>query len=108
MHSLWGHLVSPSGFMPHGHCYLWLPQLVWLHVVSDAVIALAYVSIPVTLLAFARKRRKLPFGWVLFASGVFIISCGMTHVLEIVTVWYPAYWLAGAVKAVQRLQPPSL
>jgi PAS domain S-box-containing protein len=100
MHSLWGHLFSPSGFMPHGHCYLWLPQLVWLHVISDTVIALAYVSIPVTLLVFMRKRRNLPFGWVLFASGVFIISCGMTHVLEIVTIWYPAYWLAGAVKAI--------
>jgi hypothetical protein len=31
-----------SDFMPHGYCYLWKPGLVWLHVVSDALIALAY------------------------------------------------------------------
>src|SRR4030095_11650516 len=38
-----------SNFEPHGHCYLWNPGLVGLHVVSDALIAVAYFSIPVTL-----------------------------------------------------------
>jgi hypothetical protein len=50
------HLFSPSGFMPHGYCYLWRPDLISLHVVSDSLIALAYLSIPVTLAYFIRKR----------------------------------------------------
>jgi hypothetical protein len=29
-----------SDFMPHGYCYLWKPGLVWLHLISDALIAL--------------------------------------------------------------------
>jgi hypothetical protein len=49
-------LFSSSGFMPHGYCYLWNPGLVGLHLVSDTLIALAYFSIPVTLVHFIRKR----------------------------------------------------
>ncbi len=57
--------------MPHGHCYLWRPEIVWLHVVSDTCIALAYFSIPITLGYFVRRRRDLPFAWMFVAFGVF-------------------------------------
>lgn len=86
-------------FIPHGHCYLWKPSLVWLHILSDALTALAYYSIPIALLYFVRKRQDLPFKSVLVLFGVFIVSCGTTHVLDIWTLWHPAYWLSGSVKA---------
>jgi len=44
-------LLDSSMFSPHGICLLWEPELIWLHVVSDAVIAASYFSIP-----FARHR----------------------------------------------------
>jgi PAS domain-containing protein len=93
-------LFSSDGFMPHGHCYLWNPGLVWLHVVSDGLTALAYTSIPFTLVYFARRRRDIPFNWMFLCFGMFIIACGATHVMEIWTLWNPTYWLAGAIKAV--------
>jgi PAS domain S-box-containing protein len=93
-------LFSSDGFMPHGHCYLWNPGLVWLHVVSDGLIALAYTSIPFTLVHIARTRRDIPFGWMFFCFGMFIIACGATHLMEIWTLWTPTYWLSGAIKAV--------
>jgi PAS domain S-box-containing protein len=96
-------LVSADGFIPHGHCYLWRPGVLWLHVASDALIALAYATIPFTLVYVARKRRDLPFHWMFVCFGAFIIACGATHVLEIVTLWTPVYWLAGAVKAITAL-----
>ncbi|HEV8702764.1 MAG TPA: hypothetical protein VGV60_15950 [Candidatus Polarisedimenticolia bacterium] len=46
-----------TDFMPHGHCYFWQPEIVWLHVVSDSLITLAYYSIPVALVCFLRKRK---------------------------------------------------
>jgi hypothetical protein len=55
------HLFSSGDFMSHGVCYLWNPGLVWLHLVSDTLIALSYLSIPVTLIYFIRKRRDMPF-----------------------------------------------
>ena len=67
--------------MPHGFCYFWNPGLVWLHVFSDSLIALAYFAIPVILLWFARRRRDLPFSWMFVLFGVFIVACGATHLM---------------------------
>jgi two-component system NtrC family sensor kinase len=93
-------LLRDERFMPHGHCYLWLPELLWTNIVSDAIIALAYLTIPVTLVYFIRKRRDIPFDWMFGAFGVFILACGSTHVLEIWTIWHPDYWLSALVKAI--------
>ena len=98
-----GAFFSPNDFMPHGYCYLWNTRLVWLHVVSDSLIALAYFSIPITLVHFIRKRRDLPFNWMFVCFGVFILACGATHAMEVWTLWHATYWLSGAVKAVTAL-----
>jgi signal transduction histidine kinase/CheY-like chemotaxis protein len=90
---------SQADFMPHGMCYLWQPGVLWLNVASDALITLAYFSIPFTLLYFVRKRADLQFNWMFVCFAVFIVACGTTHLLEILVVWHPAYWLAGGVKA---------
>lgn len=86
--------------MPHGHCYLWDPTVVRLHVMSDALIALSYLTIPITLTYIVWKRRDVPFDWIFFCFGAFILSCGATHVIEIWTLWHPAYWLSGVLKAI--------
>ncbi|MUG98515.1 PAS domain-containing protein [Scytonema sp. UIC 10036] len=91
--------ISPNNFIPHGHCYLWKPELVWLHLLSDLVIGLSYYSIPALLIYFVRQRQDLPFRWVFRLFGAFILFCGTTHLLAIWTLWHPAYWLAGLVKA---------
>lgn len=101
--TVWSQLFSSSSFVPHGHCYLWQTNLVSLHVVSDALIALAYYSIPITLFYLVRKRHDLPFEWVFLLFAAFIVSCGTTHVLDIWTLWYPTYWVSGLVKAFTAL-----
>ncbi len=98
---------SSDGFMPHGYCYLWNPGLVWLHVASDALITAAYLSIPLTLVYFVRKRRDLPFHWMFLCFGTFIVACGATHLMEIWNLWHADYWLAGFVKAVTALASVS-
>jgi signal transduction histidine kinase/ActR/RegA family two-component response regulator len=96
-------LFSSAGFMPHGMCYQWQPGILALHVIADALIALAYFSIPFTLLFFVRRRKDLQFNWIYVCFAVFIIACGLTHLMEIWTVWEPVYWLSGGVKAVTAL-----
>jgi len=91
---------SSDGFMPHGHCYLWTPGIVWLHVISDGLIMLAYYSIPITLLWFVRRRRDIDFRWIFVCFAAFILACGTTHLMEIWNVWHGNYWLAGVFKAV--------
>ena len=92
------HLLSSQDFEPHGHCYLWLPEIVWLHVISDAFIALAYYSIPIALIYLIHKRRDLSYGWMVAMFGAFILLCGTTHVMNLWTVWHGTYRLEGLVK----------
>ncbi|MDX2231205.1 MAG: PAS domain-containing protein [Leptolyngbyaceae cyanobacterium bins.349] len=88
-----------GSFIPHGHCYLWQPGLVWLHVLSDVFIAIAYYSIPITLLYFVRRRQDLPFNTIFLMFGAFIVFCGTSHLMEVWTLWHPVYWLSGAIKS---------
>jgi PAS domain S-box-containing protein len=90
---------STDGFMPHGMCYEWDPGIIWLNVVSDGLITLAYYSIPLTLLYFVHKRKDLQFSWIFICFALFIVACGTTHLLEIWDIWHPVYWLTGSVKA---------
>jgi PAS domain S-box-containing protein len=93
---------ASNSFIPHGHCYLWKPELVGLHVVSDLLIGLAYFAISVTLVHLVRKIQ-LPFHGVFLAFGLFIAACGATHFIEVWTLWHPTYWLAGGVKLVTAI-----
>ena len=95
--------LNPQGFVAHGHCYLWQPKLVWLHVVADSAIALAYFSIPLTLVYFVSRRKDIPFNWIFWMFGSFIIACGVGHVMDIWTIWHPIYWVAGTLKALTAL-----
>lgn len=90
-------------FMPHGHCYYWLPSLVALNVISDGLIALAYYSIPITLVYFVSRRRNLTFSWMFVCFAIFILACGTTHAMEIWNIWHADYWLSGIVKAITAL-----
>jgi PAS domain S-box-containing protein len=96
-------LVSSDGFMPHGHCYLWRLDILWLHLIADALIAISYISIPFTLLYIVRKRRDVPFHWMFLCFGMFIVACGATHAMEIWTLWTPTYGLSGIIKAITAL-----
>ena len=97
-------LLETNGFIPHGHCYLWQTNLVALHVLGDGLIALAYFSIPIMLFYFVRKRQDTEvFSKVLLLFGAFIVACGITHSMEILTLWYPVYWLSGLLKAITAI-----
>jgi signal transduction histidine kinase/CheY-like chemotaxis protein len=92
-----------ENFMPHGHCFLWLPQILWLHVISDTLIAAAYYSIPTSLLYFVRQRKDIPFKNLFYLFGAFILLCGTTHLLAIWVIWHADYALEGVVKGVTAI-----
>jgi signal transduction histidine kinase/CheY-like chemotaxis protein len=93
-------LLDSSTLSPHGICLLWEPELIWLHVFSDAVIAASYFSIPFALAIIVSKRRDFQFGWVAWAFATFILACGLTHIFSIYTLWVPIYGIEGIVKAI--------
>jgi PAS domain S-box-containing protein len=96
----WLERIFGLGFMPHGHCYLWSPEMVWAQVSANLLIGFAYASIATTLAILVRKIRNIPFAWVYLAFGTFILSCGLTHFFDIITVWHPIYWADAGVRAI--------
>ncbi|MDX1588564.1 MAG: ATP-binding protein [Oleiphilaceae bacterium] len=95
--------MLPSHFMGHGHCYLWRPDLLWLHIGSDTLITLAYFSIPVALWVLMKKRRDLEYRWMFVLFALFIFACGTTHLMNIWNVWHGNYYLSGHIKLVTGL-----
>lgn len=92
-----------SDFMPHGYCMRWSSGVIWLHVVSDLLTAVAYYVIPFALIYLVRRRKDLAFNWMFIAFGIFILSCGATHLMAVVTLWNPVYRIDGVIKAVTAL-----
>jgi len=78
---------------------VWPRSLIALHTAADGVTALAYAWLPVTLVRVWRHRKDIPASFTLLCFAGFIVSCGLTHVMSIITIWNPLYWLAGEIKA---------
>ncbi|HKQ48132.1 MAG TPA: ATP-binding protein [Phycisphaerae bacterium] len=85
-------------FMPRRLCMRQEADVVWLHVISDALIAVAYYSIPIALVYFVRRRRDLEFNWMFLMFAAFILACGTTHIFGVWDMWQPVYRLDGVVK----------
>jgi len=93
-------LFDSSGLTAHGFCLLWEPWLIWIYAISDSLIGLSYFTIPLALAVIAKRRRDLVLRPLLWLFAAFILLCGTTHWIDILTLWVPAYGLEGLVKAV--------
>ncbi|HEY3358016.1 MAG TPA: HAMP domain-containing sensor histidine kinase [Polyangia bacterium] len=92
-----------QGFMPHGHCYLWTPSMVVTQATSNTLIGLAYMVIAAALVYLVRRVQDVPFRWMYLAFGVFIVTCGCTHLLDTWTIWTPVYWLDAGVRVITAI-----
>ena len=87
--------MAPS-LMPHAVCWRQDPTLIWTMVVTNAITFLSYFSICITLFYLSRKtRHAMARDWVFFLVGfaLFIVACGTTHFMQVVTTWWPLFWL---------------
>jgi signal transduction histidine kinase len=98
-------LLTPlfsANYLPHRYCYLAQPGLVWTNVISDGLISLSYGAIFCCLIWITLKLRDIPdihdYLWIFLSFGLFIVACGATHLMEVVTVWWPIYPLSATVK----------
>lgn len=91
------HTHAATQFMPHGHCYFWTPGILWMEVFANVTIALAYFSIPVALFYFIGKRKDLPHQHIFLLFGFFIIFCGIGHLVDVILIWNPIYWVKATV-----------
>ncbi|MBA2113510.1 PAS domain-containing hybrid sensor histidine kinase/response regulator [Bremerella alba] len=91
-------LLDTSDFPKRWHCGDWSAGHGWLHILSDVGIWGAYFAIPAILAYFLFQRKDLPFRRVFILFVAFILLCGLTHLMEAIIFWWPAYRLAGLLK----------
>jgi len=79
--------------------------LVLLHAVSDGVIALSLLAIPVALLYITKRRGESNPGEKAMVTlfALFIFAVGLAHLAALVGLWVPSSGLEGLVKAAAAL-----
>ena len=94
------YLSNSAEWMPQGYSIEWTPSLFWTHVFTDLLTAAAYYSIPLALIYIAWHRKDLPFRKIYLMLGAFILACGTSHLISIVLLWKPIYWLDAIIHAI--------
>ena len=84
--------------MPHGVCFEWRPELLLAHAVSDSLIALSYGAIPLSIFYITRQKPVLKVGRIYLLFILFIVACGLGHILDVWVLWFPAYYLQAGIK----------
>jgi hypothetical protein len=95
-------LLSSEYFVPQGHSYLWKPGMLTLHALANVVIALSCFAIAATLL-MAVRRQPLVARWPRLTAVAFFLTLGLTHILAVVVLWNPIYWVEGGLRALTAL-----
>lgn len=89
--------------MPHGQCVNWDEALILCEVLSNLIIATAYFAIPIALMVIVRRYEGFKANAVIVMFAAFIVSCGSTHIMDIITIWWPIYWVDAFVRIVTAI-----
>ena len=96
-------MLGQIPLMPHAVCWAAAPRLIWTMVVTNFLTFLSYLTICGTLLYLvSRTRRVIAREWAYFVVGfaLFIVACGSTHLLEVITTWIPVFWVDAGTNVV--------
>ena len=100
-------IIGPMVFMPGANMEIqganqgtMSPLLMMVMALSNALIAISYASIPFFLIVFVRKRKDMPFTWIIFLFGLFILACGTTHITHVIGLWWEVNWWQATFDAI--------
>jgi PAS domain S-box-containing protein len=91
-------LFSTADWPARWYCGNWSEFHGWLYIVSDIAIWVAYFIIPFLLIRFVKKKPSIPLPTVFWLFGAFILFCGLTHLIDALIFWWPAYRLSAVLR----------
>ena len=93
--------LAESSFLPQGEALRWHPALVGMHTVADALVSCAFLALGFTLIYALRRQTQLdrPFVALFTVSAAFLLSSGLAHSTEVMTMWQPEYVVGAIAKA---------
>lgn len=96
-------VFSAQHFIQHGHCYLWKPGLIGLEMLSNLLTALVCFTAAAVLTVFTLRQGGQRSRRFLVPAALFLLGCGLTHLMNVVVVWSPLYWIDGGLRALTAL-----
>jgi chemotaxis family two-component system sensor kinase Cph1 len=91
-------LLGTESWPARWFCGKWTDFHGWLYIISSLLIWAAYFAIPLSLIYLIKKRKDvLPFQRIFWLFIIFILSCGLTHLVDAAIFWYPVYRLSAFV-----------
>ncbi len=102
---LFSNLFSTEYWPARWDCGSWSAVQGWTSIISDFMIFGSYFGIPITIYYF---QRKLPISEILYKDiailfALFILACGLTHLIDVIIFWQPLYNLSVTVKLVTAI-----
>ncbi|MGI4803300.1 MAG: sensor histidine kinase [Janthinobacterium lividum] len=91
-------LFNTADFPARWHCGNWTDFHGWLYILSDITIATAYFAIPFFLIRLLIKRKDIPLNGVVILFLAFVFLCGLTHLIDAIIFWWPAYRLSAVLR----------
>lgn len=91
-------IFDTSDWPPRWECGSWSDFHGWLYILSDFGIWAAYFAIPVLLLQVVSKIKGTPFYKIILLFVAFILLCGLTHLMDAIIFWWPAYRLSALIR----------
>lgn len=93
-------IFDTSLWPPRWQCGTWTDFHGWFYILSDIGIWLAYFAIPVILGFFLYKKKdtEFPFPGITLLFISFILSCGLTHLVDAIIFWEPVYKLSAVIR----------
>ena len=82
---------------------VWTHDLLWTHLIPNAVTGVACYAIAAGLLVLLRKRRGVEFNRMIALLGLFAFVLGTGHVVEIWMLWHPVDWLGNTMRVLSMV-----
>ncbi len=91
-----------ANFFSHSKYLFGKPGLLGLHFISGTLIILSYYFAAFAIIYFTQNKKNLPNQTSSLLTGTFIVfaSCGTQHLVEVVAIWYPVYWILELAQAI--------
>ncbi|RVT98236.1 hypothetical protein EOD41_17855 [Mucilaginibacter limnophilus] len=98
IHDFFTGLLDTDKWPARWHCGEWSDFHGWLYLLSDLGIWAAYFAIPLLLIHILVKRKDVPFYKIFGLFIAFILLCGLTHLIDAMAFWWPAYRFSAVLR----------
>lgn len=89
-------LFQDENYMPHATCWRGNAVLIWGMAIGNAIIFVCYALISAGLFRLIQVVNLGPLSPVAAGFAVFIATCGITHLADVITIWHSAFWWQAA------------